>query len=245
MQTDRLTARAGEPFVDAGGVEECFPTVRGRPDHGAAWTLRWHQLRQQDHEPVGKGRAPRTDRCTLDDVTLQRTVTESAEQTMIGYRIDGPPGLHFVHAVHALLDLSDRARIVIDGNPPMQVFDHPVVEQASWPMLDGVDVSYLTPIDQTAYAMIIDCSAVDVIDGPHRLHLDWQVADGSAPTSLLYWRNLGGWPQPAPYRSIGIEPMIGSTADPSADGAGAARLGPEGSLSWRLRLSRDHHPATS
>ncbi|HET6986616.1 MAG TPA: hypothetical protein VFI00_08375, partial [Kribbella sp.] len=24
-------------FVDAGGVDECFPTVRGTPDHGALW----------------------------------------------------------------------------------------------------------------------------------------------------------------------------------------------------------------
>jgi hypothetical protein len=32
----------GAAFVDAGGAEECFPTVRGRkPDHGDAWTRTW------------------------------------------------------------------------------------------------------------------------------------------------------------------------------------------------------------
>ena len=31
----------GAAFVDAGGVEECFPTIRGQPDHGDAWTRAW------------------------------------------------------------------------------------------------------------------------------------------------------------------------------------------------------------
>jgi hypothetical protein len=31
----------GEAFADAGGLEECVPTVRGAPDHGDAWARPW------------------------------------------------------------------------------------------------------------------------------------------------------------------------------------------------------------
>jgi hypothetical protein len=37
----RAGVRPGDPFVDAGGVEECIPTVRGRPDHGDVWSRPW------------------------------------------------------------------------------------------------------------------------------------------------------------------------------------------------------------
>ena len=47
IAAERATVRGGaadghEPaFVDAGGGEECWPTVRGEPDHGAAWSRTW------------------------------------------------------------------------------------------------------------------------------------------------------------------------------------------------------------
>ena len=39
----RGTVEPSDPFVDAGGVEECVPTVRGVPDHGDAWSRVWGQ----------------------------------------------------------------------------------------------------------------------------------------------------------------------------------------------------------
>ena len=32
---------SGASFVDAGDVEECLPTIRGRPDHGDARSREW------------------------------------------------------------------------------------------------------------------------------------------------------------------------------------------------------------
>ena len=55
---------------------------------------------------------------------------------------------------------------------------------------------------------------------------------------VLSWRNLGGWPAGSPYRSIGIEPMVGRAADLSvADLADCARIGPDGRHGWHVRLS--------
>lgn len=222
----RELAVDGQGFVDAGGVEECFPTVRGTPDHGAAWSSNW--------SPAGS--AP-DGRCVLAGTQLHRSVTESATDLVIDYRIDGSPGLRFVHAVHALLDLGPDAQIEIDGRPPMRVLDHPSLQQADWPQLGEVDVSRLLPVDGTAYAMIVDCAEVLVVDGPDRLRLRWEVTAGDAPLSLMYWRNLEGWPGPAPYRTIGIEPMIGRTAEPAADPTAAVRVGRSGSVCWRLTIA--------
>jgi len=33
------------------------------------------------------------------------------------------------------------------------------------------------------------------------------------PASVALWRNLGGFPAGRPYRSIGVEPMLGSVFD--------------------------------
>ena len=41
----RARVAPGDAFVDAGGLEECLPTVRGAPDHGDAWSRPWRQRR--------------------------------------------------------------------------------------------------------------------------------------------------------------------------------------------------------
>ena len=41
MTRARRRVTSGAAFVDAGGAEECFPTIRGKPDHGDAWTRVW------------------------------------------------------------------------------------------------------------------------------------------------------------------------------------------------------------
>lgn len=233
----RSAAAPGAPFVDAGGVEECFPTVRGDPDHGAVWSRPWST---DATDRPGAGAAAAVQRCRVGALGLQRTITVAAASAVIDYRIDGPAGARFVHAVHALLDLGPDARITVDGRPPMQVLDHPTVRRASWPLVGDVDVSGVAPSGRRsggAYAMIIDCARVLVDDGADRLQLDWRVVDADLPVSLLYWRNLWGWPASAPYRSIGIEPMIGRTADPAAEPDRAAVLGESGSVRWQLVIS--------
>jgi hypothetical protein len=85
-------------------------------------------------------------------------------------------------------------------------------------------------------ALLAGCRAVDIVDGPDRLSLSWSTEDARL-CSLLLWRNLGGWPQPNPYRSIGIEPMVGRTADwRQGRPDDLAQLGPDGTFHWSLRL---------
>ncbi|MGH3435092.1 MAG: hypothetical protein ACRDRN_01345 [Sciscionella sp.] len=118
----RDAVRPGDAFVDAGGIEECLPTVRGEPDHGDAWSRRWRR--------------------------------------------------------------------------PM------------------------------------------VIDGTDRLTFRVYVRPGF-PASMALWRNLGGFPEAAAYRSIGVEPMLGEVldlADAEDADADAVIVPTSGELAWRLGL---------
>src|SRR3569623_1213456 len=44
LVASRAAVLPGAPFVDAGGVEECLPTIRGVPDHGDVWSRPWTAL---------------------------------------------------------------------------------------------------------------------------------------------------------------------------------------------------------
>ena len=58
------------------------------------------------------------------------------------------------------------------------------------------------------------------------------------PLSIALWRNLGGFPDPDPYRSCGVEPMLGRVFDLAEAGPGDAALVPaSGKVRWRLTLS--------
>ncbi|TWF74509.1 hypothetical protein FHX44_11390 [Pseudonocardia hierapolitana] len=200
----------GAAFVDAGGVEECLPTVRGEPDHGAVWSRPWSDAG-----------------VTADGFRLQRRIRSDGTLTA-DYTITGRPHAPFVHAVHALLDVSPAARLEAPG-----VYTAYLVDQNSmvaWPA--GLD--RLGPDDGTAVAAVLPgCAAVTVVDGADALAFTWH----AEPASLLLWRNLRGWPEGSPYRSIGIEPMAGATADLADPAAGgAAQLGPDGSFRWRLEV---------
>ena len=202
----RATVAPGAAFVDAGGVEECLPTVRGEPDHGAVWSVPW----SAGGVTAGGFRLERRIRCD-DALTVDYTIT-------------GPPHAPVVHAVHALLDVSPTARLDAPGVRTAHLIDQDV--QVPWP--SGLD--RLGPDDGSATAAVLPgCAAVTVVDGPDALELTWQAPD----PALLLWRNLRGWPDGAPYRSIGVEPMIGTAA--ALEGPGhPARLGPEGVLRWEV-----------
>lgn len=203
----RRAARPGDAFVDAGGVEECFPTVRGLPDHGDVWSRPW-------------GECP-------GDLRLERQM--SGDLT-VAYTVTGPPHTPFVHAVHALLDVSPAALLEGAAGPAYLLDEDRTVP---WP--SGLD--RLGPDDGTATAAVLPgCAAVTVVDGADALTLTWRVVQGGAPCSLLIWRNLRGWPAGAPYRSIGVEPMVGTAA--SLDGPGEpASTGTDGAFRWELTIT--------
>jgi hypothetical protein len=207
----RAVVMAGAAFVDAGGVEGCLPTVRGEPDHGAVWSRAWSD-----------------GGVTADGFRLDRRIRSDGTLT-VDYTITGPPHAPFVHAVHALLDVSPAARLDAPGARTAHLIDQDTV--VPWPA--GLDL--LGPDDGTATAAVLPgCAAVTVVDGPDALAFTWR----AEPCSLLLWRNLRGWPDEAPYRSIGIEPMVGTAAalhDPAP--GRPAQLGPDGVLGWQLRLA--------
>ncbi|TDD42963.1 hypothetical protein E1286_29690, partial [Nonomuraea terrae] len=114
----RATVTPGSAFVDAGGLEECVPTVRGTPDHGEAWARPWSG-------------APAEAAVTCDAFELRRTVTREAGAVVAGYRLAADPGYAFVWAAHALLDLSAHARIVAPTDTPVRLYPEAA------PLLDG------------------------------------------------------------------------------------------------------------
>src|SRR5512133_1708102 len=81
-------------------------------------------------------------------------------------------------------------------------------------------------------------SEVTIVDGEYMLRFLWDCEDAPELCSLLLWRNLAGWPEQRPYRSIGVEPMVGRAADLStADPNACAQIGPLGHFRWVLKLS--------
>jgi hypothetical protein len=221
----RAAVRPGAAFVDAGGVEECIPTVRGEPDHGDAWSRPW--TGDGDTAEVQAGALRLARRFGHEDVALR-----------VGYTVSGPPHTPFVHAVHALLDVSPAARLQAPGIRTAHLLDRPADRAVvAWPGGDDpTPLDHLGPDDGTATAAVLPgCTAATVLDGDDALVLTWA---SEQPCALLLWRNLRGWPAEAPYRSIGIEPMVGTTAalDDPAPGR-PARLDPAGELRWQLTVT--------
>ena len=136
-----------------------------------------------------------------------------------------------MHAVHLLLDVSELARLEARATTA-HLLDRPG-GTVPWP--SGLDA--LGPDDGTAVAAVLPgCAAATVVDGPDALALSWRVLGGAAECSLLLWRNLRGWPDGAPYRSIGVEPMLGTAADLAGPGT-PATIPSGGRLTWELTLS--------
>ncbi|GAA1280341.1 hypothetical protein GCM10009609_50080 [Pseudonocardia aurantiaca] len=223
----RALVRPGNAFIDAGGVEECFPTLRGEPDHGDAWSRPWTE-------------ADGGQRVRLGELHLTRRFQPGAG-VGVDYSVTGPPGTPVVHAVHALLDVSPAARLHAPGVGAAHVLDDPVegaIAQVPWP--SGA-LDRLGPDDGTATAVVLPgCARAAVVDGADALVMSWRVtaAGAGTTTALLLWRNLGGWPAGAPYRSIGVEPMAGSAADLAAPAPGRpATTDASGVLRWGLTLT--------
>jgi hypothetical protein len=240
----RDTARPGDAFPDAGGLEECIPTVRGVPDHGSAWSRPWREC--ADGSAV----------VTCDEFELARTIRREGNDVVADYRLAAAPGWRFIWAAHALLDVSQDALILAPAGTTTRVFaearhltTHPWPPRAPWqagpwPQPLGIPLDRCGPVDGTALgAILTHCVGVEVYDRGDTLALTLH-ADGQ-PVSVALWRNLGGFPPGAPYRSVGVEPMLGRVFDLAGAGPGDAAIVPDcGSLDWRLVLSaRDGRPA--
>jgi hypothetical protein len=232
----------GDPFADAGGIEECVPTVRGRPDHGDAWSRAWRD--------AGDGSAEV--RC--DDFTLRRWITPGEGRVSARYRLSADPGYRFVWAAHALLDVSPGAVLRVPGSPAVRLYPEaaafagrpwppgaPFVT-ARWPGPGGLRLDRLGPDDGTAVgAIVAGCAEVVVRDGDGpglRMRLNADAGLPASLTSVALWRNLGGFPDSCPYRSIGVEPMLGSVFDlAEARREGDAVTIPRvGYVEWELKI---------
>lgn len=220
----RATAAPGDAFADAGGLEECVPTVRGTPDHGDAWARRW--VRDGD-----------TEYAECPDFRLARRIRATASGAAVAdYRLTAQPGYRFLWAAHALLDVSAAGRIVLD---PAAAGRHYADGGAgwtpfTWPGPHRFDL--LGPDDGTAAGAITAAAEVFVHDGPDTLRFTLD-APGQ-PVSVALWRNLRGFPEHEPYRSIGVEPMLGRVFDLAAAGEGdAARVPATGEARWRLTVT--------
>lgn len=234
---ERDRAAPGDAFVDAGGLEECVPTVRGRPDHGDAWSRRW-------------SRDGGTDRVRCDSFTLARTIRATPDGAEADYTLTAEPGFRFLWAAHALLDLSQDASLHLRGGATTRLFPEaaPLLTEpwpagapwvaGSWPAPRGLALDRLGPDDGTAVGAVVDTRLCCVHDGRDRLALSLRAA--GQPASIALWRNLGGFPQADPYRSTGVEPMLGRVFDLADAGPeDAARVPATGEVRWRLTLTTD------
>jgi hypothetical protein len=234
----RARVAPGDPFADAGGIEECVPTIRGLPDHGDAWSRPWRD--------AGDGSAE----ADCGAFTLRRRITTEGCRVSARYRLSADPGYRFVWAAHALLDVSARATVRVPGSPAVRLYreaaaylDEPWPSGARfrtvrWPGPGELRLDRLGPDDGTAVgAIVVACPGATVRDGGAWLGLRLH-ADAGLATSVALWRNLGGFPADRPYRSIGVEPMLGSVFDLAEAGqAGDAVTVPRaGYVEWELGI---------
>ncbi|WP_199238038.1 hypothetical protein [Kribbella steppae] len=224
-------------FTDAGGLDECLPTVRGTPDHGGLWNQPWETS-------VSYGEA-----------TLTRTFTEhppdptdpQLDQITVDYHLHAPPGYQFVWAAHALLDCADGATISAPDGTACRLYPEAAgLLPSAWPAdAPWVATAWPTPLNLATYgpsdgtavgAVLVDCPSVSVHD--RDAVLVFELSCPGQPVSTALWRNQAGFPVGAPYRSLGVEPMLGRVFDLAEAGPGDAAVVPaSGQLAWRLTVS--------
>ncbi len=241
----RSQVEVGDAFVDAGGLEECVPTVRGTPDHGEAWSRAWTAL---------DGAGLEHEVC-CDDFELTRRISVSGGAVVADYRLAAAPGYRFVWAGHALLDVGPGATVRLDPAARVRLFPEAAAYlstpwpqgarwiEGDWPEPHGLHLSSLGPDDGTAVGAVVyradgpgaPASAL-IVDGTDQLRMDLE-ADAQ-PASVALWRNLRGFPQPGPYRSIGVEPMLGRVFDLADAREGDCAVVPAGGeVRWRMTVS--------
>ncbi|MGC5173081.1 hypothetical protein ACLQ2Q_20775 [Microbacterium sp. DT81.1] len=238
---DARRQNPGEAFVDAGGAEECFPTIAGDPDHGAVWRREW--------ELEGATGL----RCRLPDATITRHISREGDTHTLHYEVTAEPGYRFVWALHALVVAPTELRLLVPGGWPTvhwpRGFQNPERRQ-DWPLVHGTDISDVSVNDGTAaFFLLPGLDQIELHYAGHCLGLRLVVA--GQPHGFGFWRNLEGysWDGGPAYRSIGIEPMLGANPDIAAAqrARSAAEVPASGRLEWDLHISTspggyDHPP---
>ncbi|MFG1817433.1 hypothetical protein ACGFIF_27000 [Kribbella sp. NPDC049174] len=216
-------------FVDAGGLDECFPTVRGTPDHGGLWNQPWDGS------------------VTYADTQLTRTFTSGPDTVTADYHLQAPPGFRFIWAAHALLDCAVGARLSAPDGAVCRLYPEAAPYlTAPWPAdAPWIETTWPTPLDLSTYgpsdgtavgAVLVDCPTVSVSD--RGAILTFELICPGQPVSTALWRNQAGFPDEAPYRSLGVEPMLGRVFDLAEAGPGDAAVVPaSGELAWRLTVA--------
>lgn len=236
----RAPAGPGDAFADAGGLEECVPTVRGTPDHGDAWSRRWTAAGDTgggDGEGDGSDGGD-TYEVACPDFRLVRTLRTCGARLTADYVLTAEPGYRFVWAAHALLDVSASGRLDLAEGAAGRLYADGGARWTpfAWPSAGGVAFDRLGPDDSTALGAVVDTARAAVHDGSHTLTFALRAED--QPVSVALWRNLRGFPEGAPYRSVGVEPMLGRVFDLAAAGEGdAARVPAGGEVRWRLTVT--------
>ncbi|MEV6281511.1 hypothetical protein [Kribbella sp. NPDC051770] len=217
--------RTGDPaFTDAGGLDECFPTVRGLPDHGGLWNQVWTTDGSWDI-------------VEWDGTLLRRKILADELTVTANYRLTAPAGYRFVWAAHALLDCAVGASIDVPDGTACRLYldDSPWVAD-TWPTSLGLGT--YGPTDGSAVGAVLDTPSASVRDRGRRL--TFELSCPGQPVSTALWRNLGGFPAGTPYRSLGVEPMLGRVFGLDEAGTGDAAVVPEsGELEWRLTVTAE------
>ncbi|MYS21020.1 hypothetical protein GA0115240_124710, partial [Streptomyces sp. DvalAA-14] len=184
----RAGAAPGEAFADAGGLEECLPTVRGVPDHGDAWTRPW----TVDGDTASV-------RCA--DFALTRRIRTARGRAVADYRLTATPGYRFLWAAHALLDVSPQGRLAIADGVPGRFYPDARSgwEAFAWPSIrtgtpSGGPAAHrgptrldrLGPDDGTAFGAVVDTASATVHDGPDSLRFSLDAPGQPVATAL--WR---------------------------------------------------------
>ncbi|TWD74864.1 hypothetical protein FB561_6299 [Kribbella amoyensis] len=227
-------------FVDAGGLDECFPTVRGVPDHGGLWNQPWSPWPEDES----------WDAVRFEDAVFLRRVNgrprpvgvsepNGPSTVWVDYRVIAAPGYRFVWAAHALLDCGVGASIEVPEGKTCRLYPEAAGSwiEGEWPKPGGIDLGSYGPTDGSAVgAVVLDCPTASVRDA--NLELTFTLSCPGQPNSTALWRNLGGFPADAPYRSLGVEPMLGRVFDLAEAGPDDAAVVPaSGELTWRLTVS--------
>lgn len=224
----REAAHPGDPFVDAGGLEECIPTIAGAYDHGDAWARAW------------SGEDSVASVCG-EEFDLRRQISVDGCRVVASYRLSADSGFRFVWAGHASLDLSESARLIAPAGTRIRYWpEHwkirPKLDQreGAWPAPNGTPLAGLQTDDSALFFMLINQQELVIEDSARlRFRLD---APGQ-PIAIAVWRNLGGWPEDRPYRGIAIEPAIGWHFDRDlADEGETGVVGPSGFVEWMLTI---------
>jgi len=221
----RARVQPGDGFIDAGGVEECFPDLV-EPDHGDAWSRAWR--RSGDALAVETGSA-----------RLRRTISVDDGGFTARYEVEAAPGTPFVWAFHALLIPEEGLTICPAGGGEVRSWpsgwDQPA-RSDRWPVVGDERRFDIAGADDgsAVFALLPGVRSASVRSSLGMIRTTLEV-DDEQPIGLGIWRNLGGWPAAGPYRSWGVEPMIGwdPRRDRRADEVGCVR---SGRLGWSLRV---------